>query len=316
MLISVIIPCYNSEFTVIETLESLENNDSNLFEVLVINDGSKDLTEDVVIKYMKTSKMSIKIIRQENKGVSAARNNGIDNASGKYIIFLDSDDLLASNYINAISALAESDEYDTIACYRTSDINKVKPVLSLDNHIINSSPLHLMERYTYSKDKLGFTSFAFKRNIIKEFGLQFKVGAKYGEDFEFVTKYLAHCSTAVEVDYYYYYRIVANSVSRTTSYSQVDAINSAERAADYLDGINHPFAKRFREFMYNRAIFSVAHRFSKGCRKDLFNRFIKEYPVKKAMTEVFRDSKSGIKPKLAAGAYLISPNLFYLLAKY
>lgn len=315
MLISVIVPCYNSEFTVVETLESLENNNSDLFEVLVINDGSKDSTEKVVMKYMKTSKMNIKIINQENQGVSVARNNGMRNAFGKYILFLDSDDLLASNYINAISTLAESDKYDTIVCYRTSDIKKIKPVLTLDNHIINSSPLHLMERYTYSKDKLGFTSFAFKTSIIEAVGLQFKAGAKYGEDFEFVTKYLAHCLTAVEIDYYYYYRIVANSVSRTTKYSQVDAISSAERAADYLDCLNHPFAKRFREFMYNRAVFSVAHRFAKGCRKDYFNRLIKEYPVKEAMAEVFRDSESGIKPKLAAGSYLISPNLFYLLAK-
>ena len=87
---SIIIPCYNSSSTIIKTLDSVYNQTFKNFELIVINDGSKDNTLELLTSY---NKLSLKIIDQVNKGLGNARNIGIEKSNGKFISFLDSDDL-------------------------------------------------------------------------------------------------------------------------------------------------------------------------------------------------------------------------------
>ena len=88
-MVSVIIPTYNRGWILKEAVDSVLSQDCNGFELIVVDDGSTDNTQDVLYPY----RGKIKVIRQENKGVSAARNKGIASSSGTYIAFLDSDDL-------------------------------------------------------------------------------------------------------------------------------------------------------------------------------------------------------------------------------
>lgn len=88
-LVSVIIPTYNRGWIIKEAVDSVLAQDYRDFELIVVDDGSTDNTSEVLDAYRGT----IKVFRQENKGVSAARNRGIAEASGRFIAFLDSDDL-------------------------------------------------------------------------------------------------------------------------------------------------------------------------------------------------------------------------------
>lgn len=88
-LVSVIIPTYNRGWIIKEAVDSVLAQDYRDFELIVVDDGSTDNTPEVLDAYRGT----IKVFRQENKGVSAARNRGIAEASGRFIAFLDSDDL-------------------------------------------------------------------------------------------------------------------------------------------------------------------------------------------------------------------------------
>src|SRR5262245_13613113 len=91
-LVSVIIPCYNREKLVGETIESVLNQTYQNFEVIVVNDGSTDGTEEAIKRY--TSDVRIHYLKHEvNKGIPTARNTGIKHAQGEYVAFLDSDDL-------------------------------------------------------------------------------------------------------------------------------------------------------------------------------------------------------------------------------
>ncbi|NMA75367.1 MAG: glycosyltransferase [Bacteroidales bacterium] len=92
-LVSVIIPCFNSEKWIIETLDSVRNQSYSNIEIIIVDDGSTDNTRYLVNEYGK----DIIYLYQENKGPSAARNLGIKNAQGKYVAFLDSDDLWESH---------------------------------------------------------------------------------------------------------------------------------------------------------------------------------------------------------------------------
>lgn len=97
-LLSIIIPMYNVETYIIECIESILEIANDKIELIIINDGSTDNTLETVNKYFKgiVSNKSIQIIDQENQGLSATRNKGITYASGEYILFLDSDDVINS----------------------------------------------------------------------------------------------------------------------------------------------------------------------------------------------------------------------------
>lgn len=91
MLISVIMPVYNTSSTLGEAVKSVLQQRYPEFELILINDGSSDSSPEICDLLAKTDKR-IKVVHQENKGLSAARNKGIEVASGEFIAFIDSDD--------------------------------------------------------------------------------------------------------------------------------------------------------------------------------------------------------------------------------
>lgn len=99
--VSVIIPVYNGELYISECLDSIINQDFDNFECIVVNDGSKDRTEEIVNKYLEIDNR-IKLITQSNQGVLAARAKGILESTGKYIYFLDADDTIQRDALSAI----------------------------------------------------------------------------------------------------------------------------------------------------------------------------------------------------------------------
>ncbi len=95
LLISVIIPTYNRGWIIKEAIDSVLTQNYPDFELIVVDDGSTDDTQNILAEY----KSRIRILQQDNKGVSAARNYGIDKARGDYLAFLDSDDIWLQNKI-------------------------------------------------------------------------------------------------------------------------------------------------------------------------------------------------------------------------
>ena len=100
-LISIIVPIYNVSPYLQLCLESIENQTYSHFEVLLINDGSRDNSKDICLEFVERDKR-FKYIEQQNAGLSAARNTGILNARGEFITFIDGDDLIESNYLEEL----------------------------------------------------------------------------------------------------------------------------------------------------------------------------------------------------------------------
>ena len=89
--ITIIIPVYNSESYLEECLDSVIKQDYSNLEIILVNDGSTDKSIEICIKYSQIDSRIV-VINSINKGVSSARNIGLKNANGKYVIFVDSDD--------------------------------------------------------------------------------------------------------------------------------------------------------------------------------------------------------------------------------
>ena len=94
--VSVIIPVYNVEKYIEDCLNSVINQDLESIEIICVNDGSTDNSQEILEKYLNKVK-NMKMINQENKGLPDARNTGLKYATGKFVYFLDSDDMLKKN---------------------------------------------------------------------------------------------------------------------------------------------------------------------------------------------------------------------------
>ena len=106
--VSVIIPCYNCEDTIERCLDSLHKQIYNNYEIVVVNDGSTDSTLERIISKQKYIK-NINIVDIPNGGVSNARNVGIQQSRGNYLIFVDSDDYVTEHYIENLISLKSND---------------------------------------------------------------------------------------------------------------------------------------------------------------------------------------------------------------
>lgn len=105
-MISVIIPLYNKESYIKDTLESVLNQTYTDYEMVVVNDGSEDRSAEIV-RTISMENSRIRLIDQQNQGVSAARNRGVKEAFGEYVCFLDADDRWQANHLEEISCLVE-----------------------------------------------------------------------------------------------------------------------------------------------------------------------------------------------------------------
>lgn len=115
-LVSVIIPCFNSAPYIVETLNSVKHQTYSNWECIIINNNSTDNSIQVVNEYIQND-LRFKLIQQEKKGVSAARNKGILESKGEYILPLDADDLIDKTYIEkAVFHLRSNSELKVVYC--------------------------------------------------------------------------------------------------------------------------------------------------------------------------------------------------------
>ena len=127
MQISIIIPIYKVEKYLRECLESIKTQNFQDYEVLMINDGSPDNSE-VICKEFAAGDARFKYIRQENQGVSAARNKGLSQARGKYVYFMDPDDTFSPDFLEALYNEAEAGGADIVL---NNSVGKVLSIILL-----------------------------------------------------------------------------------------------------------------------------------------------------------------------------------------
>ena len=140
--ISVIIPVYNRSNSVIRTINSVLDQDYTNFEIIVIDDGSTDLIDDAMAQINDSRIIYLKC--SENKGVSAARNYGLQSSSGDAICFLDSDDVFKQDYLTKMVSEMKMRNAQVVACLARFTDNQILP-----NRVQRAN-------YRGSKDKFGF----------------------------------------------------------------------------------------------------------------------------------------------------------------
>jgi len=197
---SIIIPAYNLENCIEKTLESICKNKLDTTEIIVVNDGSQDATERVVKDYLTYNHVPhFEVISQENKGVSAARNAGIEAAQGDYLIFCDGDDLCAKDMIEKI--IAQKDIGNDMIVWRYDILQESKRIISQkefqDKIIANEFAL---KSFLLQGNRIRLGSFAVKRSLLEKTGIRFPVDCAIAEDIEFMYKCLAKADAVYTIN--------------------------------------------------------------------------------------------------------------------
>lgn len=182
-LISVIVPVYNVENYLRKCIDSIIAQTYSHIEIIVINDGSTDNCGEICNEYAITDNR-IKVIHGKNSGVSAARNKGIDISSGDYVVFVDGDDYVASDYVECLyNKLVENDANIAVCGYMITDINDSDKTVE---NLIPSDSVILSEEYIRSMLNFeliqGVCCKIFKSEYIKS--IRFK-NYSYSEDLLF-----------------------------------------------------------------------------------------------------------------------------------
>jgi len=181
IVISVVIPTYNRKRLLRKTIESLANQTypKSAYEVIIIDDGCTDGTGELVKEMIATFPMHLIYFRQENKGASAARNNGIKKSKGQIIAFIDDDCVAFDNWLKTIVESLKQNEFEGITGQTISDI---KPSFFVHNVILNSGIANgTTNGYMVSH---GTCNIAFRRRLFDEIGY-FNEKIKRMEDAEF-----------------------------------------------------------------------------------------------------------------------------------
>lgn len=177
--VSVIVPIYQVEQYLGRCLETLVNQTLEEIEIILVNDGSKDHSEEIAKSYQEKYPNKIIYLKKENGGLSDARNFGIPYAKGEYIAFLDSDDYVELNMYEKMYDLAKKEESDMVECdFYWEYLDKKK----IDTGVIYEGKKEMIEKIrVVAWNKL------IKRDILEKTQIQFPKGYRY-EDVEFTYK--------------------------------------------------------------------------------------------------------------------------------
>ena len=120
---SIIVPVYNAEKYVCKCMRSLIDQTYGNYEVIIVDDGSKDKSVDVIQAFLQGNQ-KFRLVRQENKGSGGARNTGVEYATGDYIVFIDGDDYVKTTFLERVACVLLKNENLDILCYDIEEVNE------------------------------------------------------------------------------------------------------------------------------------------------------------------------------------------------
>ncbi len=233
--ISIIVPIYKVEKYLAECVNSLTNQTYPDIEIILVDDGSPDGCGAMCDEFAKNDGR-ISVIHKKNGGLSSARNAGIKAATGKYICFVDSDDLVSANYCKSLFELIDGTSYDYAVggVYRFED-GKFSAPPKPEKEVLTVSNVGLLDMQISRKSEFGVWNKLYRREIFD--GLLFADG-KLNEDVIWSSDIAAHCKNGAVItnEPVYYYRMREGGiVSQQAAKGSVDRIYAGRHLVEQAE---------------------------------------------------------------------------------
>ena len=251
--VSIIVPCYNVENYIDRCISSLINQTLKEIEIILINDGSTDKTEEIIKKYLKDSR--IKYFNRTNHGIGNTRNFGLKQAVGEYIGFVDSDDYIELNMFELLYQKAKEDSLDIVVCdfYRNFEETKIEII----DYIEGIKEITNLKENPVLLNKINLSPWnkLYKKDLININKENFMEKLKY-EDAPFVINMLVKANTIGKIDKpLYHYAIHQNSETTIMNekvfdlFEIFDVILEEHKNKEYLkDELDYLIVQRFSDY--------------------------------------------------------------------
>lgn len=309
--VSIIMPAYNAEKTIENTINSVLNQEysKEYYELIVINDHSIDNTEQILIKYSKNYPDNIKYFNspKDKKGVSSARNFALSKCKSKYVMFIDSDDIYDKKMVSTMVENIEKIDADMVACgYKRILVGRNRErELSLDEkEAIN---LEQVKKVLESLQSTGLFNQLwnkiFKLDLINDKKISFKESIAIGEDYRFILEYTMNCTKIKNINEILYYY-----------YSNPNGLNLKhyeEKLAIKLDNLNfhkslynkHNLDTRYIDNLYLLTFLSgisdIIEHDNKKIAKEQISKYNNNLEIKNNIQEIYNKAEN-VKTKILA----------------
>ncbi len=269
-LFSVIIPMYNVEQYIERCLQSVFDQDflDENYEIVIINDGSPDNSESKARSYCE-GRTNVKIISQENKGLGGARNTGIENAIGDYLIFLDSDDWLINDCFKTLSENLTKENIIEFSVVIKDD-NSTLDTIDFPNTDIKSGVDYYFEHPTIN----SACNKIYKRTFLQEHELFFKERI-YGEDIQFNSRvfYFAESIKSISNQLIVFYQSAKSITRNQDEKGKIKYLNDLEEVIfslfEFKNSINTKevkvekyFDERIASLIVNSILYGLKNKIS------------------------------------------------------
>lgn len=297
--LSIIVPVYNTEKHLEKCFESIISQNTKDIEALIINDGSTDNSELIIKKYTEKYPNIFTYYKKENSGIADTRNYGIEKASGKYIMFLDSDDYIDVKLFDNVEKYIDK-EIDLIK-YKLQRVDEKGKLLEISQGA-NFEETSGQDGFNklFDNDKLLDSPcvYIIKKKIFTKNKLKFMLGTEH-EDFGLMPFVIINAQTMVSINFYgYYYVQSIGSITRNTDYKKTikkayDTLKHYDNAINLANKLN--ISKKTKEnvkIYYTNAVILKANELNEDDQQT----YIKELKKRKVQKNIkIRNVKQLIK---------------------
>lgn len=280
--ISVIVPVHNGEAYLESCIESILAQDCEALEILVINDGSTDATAKICER-LRENYASLRMIDLPDLGVSAARNSGLEQAQGDYIMFVDADDRLRPGVLRGLYEILSGTDADMAGCgfaaWESEEEWKHLRQEEMPRDLAGEQAVTIYDNKRYLEEGIlgGNTrcwSKLYRRSLIGQ--VRFREGVSIGEDMLFLVELLPHMRRAAETAYpgYGYYQNPRGAMGRPFTPAYMDQIYCWETARELI-GEQEPSLVVQADAKIMVAVMLTVGKIAMLCRKE--QRGVQEY---------------------------------------
>lgn len=292
-LVSFILPAYNAEKYISKCINSVINQTYNEWELIIINDGSHDSTDEICTS-MELKDNRIHYFKTENNGVSSARNYALSKVNGAFVFFIDADDYLAPKAIEIAIEEIRKNSTDIVVMSHY-EVDEESGIIKENKKIIDSEILHkpnVIDTFLLT-DKIGWEVWGklMKKSLLE--GLTFKKDRRIAEDASFLFEVLKRAESISLVNSYaYYYQINYNSVmAQKFSEKNLDTIKTIDEIADSAHSMGYAAAEAFRLKYY---VWLTRSFIKKTIKKDrdkfeIEMKYIRDYIAKTKLKKAYKE---------------------------
>lgn len=292
-----VIPVYNVSSYIEESIKSICNQKFENYQIILVNDGTEDNSIALAKTILSNSNIDYLIISQENKGLPSARNAGLKKAEGKYVLFMDSDDIVLSDFLISLYTMCEDNQCD--AAFTEYEVTKLNNRFGRDN-IDKGTELINRDSLLYSNMlrsiKIHLCAMLIKKDILEKKQIVFDESLRFGEEVDFIWRLFPLLNMVGYVKSKKYKYLIRNN-SLMTSQKKERVVFLFQIIKKDIDEWfeKNPIDREKYKWIEQKIYFEKIHAFAQYSKYNVFSSLLVESDYKTRLPKLFDFPDSKIR---------------------